>query len=170
MAYSQPRYQAVSGSIPSKEPIYRPLPVPPNSANETQLTLPESHTAAANDIASPKMGKGKWPFTGNEMVNFVIQLVSLIAAITFGIWAVKSYNAALRANYLSSVSYQSAQSSFEAAQNALYLSGVANRLALLSFCASNTVSVLYINDNRDTDAISDRYFLPNLLVQTSLIE
>lgn len=64
-----------------------------------------------------------WVFTWNEVVNGIIQLISVIAALIFGVWAVKSFGAAQEANFL--------------AQTALQQALIANQLTLLSVCTSN---------------------------------
>lgn len=58
-------------------------------------------------------------------LSFASQIVNLIAVLVFGLWSVRSYNAALHANQISS-------SSLQAAQNA-------NQLSLYAFCMSQTV-------------------------------
>jgi hypothetical protein len=65
-------------------------------------------------------------FSLSEIISSVVQLISIIAAFTFGVWAIKSYNAAQRANSLT--------------ENGLRQTLTANQLALLSLCMSNQVS------------------------------
>lgn len=44
-------------------------------------------------------------FSWSEIVNFVIQIIGVIAALIFGVWAARSYNVAQTAN--SKLSYNS---------------------------------------------------------------
>lgn len=67
-------------------------------------------------------------FTWSQLsgaLSFASQIVNFIAVLVFGLWSVRSYNAALHAN-------QIASSSLQAAQNA-------NQLALYAFCMSQSV-------------------------------
>jgi hypothetical protein len=98
-----------------------------------------------------------WVFTWNEVVNYVLQTVGLIAAVVFGVWAIRTYDAArdslaiantanalssqavalaAAANELSSKGVVLAAASNELSSKALVQNVVANSLALLTFCAS----------------------------------
>jgi hypothetical protein len=81
--------------------------------------------------ASSHAQGGIWVFTFNEIANGIMQLISVIAALIFGVWAIKSFDAALDANSL--------------ATNALQQTLIANQLALLSICASDQVSFLFVS-------------------------
>jgi hypothetical protein len=70
---------------------------------------------------------GIWVFTWNEIVNAIIQVIAVIAALVFGAWAIKSYDEAQQANAL--------------ARTGLQQTLIANQLALLAVCASNEVGV-----------------------------
>ena len=62
-----------------------------------------------------------WVFTSSELINGLMQLIALIIAIIFGVWAVKSFDAAREANSL--------------AMNSMQQAVVANKLALLALCS-----------------------------------
>jgi hypothetical protein len=75
--------------------------------------------------ASSAAGGGIWVFSWSDIINGVIQVISVITAVVFGVWAIKSFDAAQQANFL--------------ARTALEQTLIANQLALLSICASNQV-------------------------------
>ena len=111
-----------------------------------------------------------WVFTWSDVVNYVLQTVGLIAAVVFGVWAIRTYDAArdslaiartandlslqsvalaAAAHELSSTAVALAAVANELSSKALTQNVVANSLALLNFCASiqaspssNFVSVL----------------------------
>jgi hypothetical protein len=76
--------------------------------------------------ASSTAGGNIWVFSWSEIINGVIQVISVIATVVFGVWAVKSFDAAQQANFL--------------IRTALEQTLIANQLALLLICASNQVS------------------------------
>jgi hypothetical protein len=71
------------------------------------------------------------------LISYGFQLLGLAAAITFGVWAVKSYDSSLLANDISSNALSSATIANRIAQQSFEQSMVQNQLALLQFCASN---------------------------------
>jgi hypothetical protein len=71
---------------------------------------------------------GIWVFTWGEIFGGVTQIVGLIAAFVFGVWAVKSFDAAEQANAIAAAGVNQAI--------------IANKLALMSLCVSQPVSVL----------------------------
>ena len=82
-------------------------------------------------------------FTWSDVVNYVLQTVGLIAAVVFGVWAIRTYDAARdslaiasTANDLSSQAVALAGAANELSSKALAQNVVANSLALLTFCAS----------------------------------
>ena len=82
-------------------------------------------------------------FTWSDVVNYVLQTVGLIAAVVFGLWAIRTYDAARdslaiasTANDLSSQAVALAGTANELSSKALAQNVVANSLALLTFCAS----------------------------------
>ena len=82
-------------------------------------------------------------FTWSDVVNYVLQTVGLIAAVVFGVWAIRTYDAARdslaiasTANDLSSQAVALAAAANELSSTALAQNVVANSLALLTFCAS----------------------------------
>ena len=70
-----------------------------------------------------------WVFTWSEIVGYLLQTVGLIAGIVFGIWAIRTYDAAKS-------SLAIATSANEISTKALTQSRLANHLHLLTFCAS----------------------------------
>ena len=70
-----------------------------------------------------------WVFTWSEIVDYLLQTVGLIAGIVFGIWAIRTYDAAKS-------SLAIATSANEISTKALTQSRLANHLNLLTFCAS----------------------------------
>jgi len=84
-----------------------------------------------------------WVFTWSEVVNYVLQTVTLIAAVVFGVWAIRTYDAARdslaiasTANDLSTHAVALAAAANELSSKVLAQNVVANSLALLTFCAS----------------------------------
>lgn len=99
------------------------LPSPPNSLHPTSITRKplvspvEPGSSAAGSALTVKKGlrpnkvgarDGLLAYTLQDATTFIFQLVALIVALVFGAWAIKSYNAAMEANDLSSRSYQAA--------------------------------------------------------------
>jgi hypothetical protein len=76
----------------------------------------------------------QWPFTIREVLNFLVQLLNIIAVLVFGVWAIRSYNEAVTANQLSSDSIQ-------AAQQALNVAQAANALTMFQICQGNVDDV-----------------------------
>lgn len=64
-------------------------------------------------VADPQK---RWPFTMKDILNFLVQLLNIIAVLVFGVWAVRSYDAALQA---------------------VSLAEAANALAMFQICQSN---------------------------------
>jgi hypothetical protein len=62
-----------------------------------------------------------------------IQIISLITAIIFGVWAIRSYDAAVLANSM-------AESALKQGITALQQGTVANQLALIALCEQSEVS------------------------------
>jgi hypothetical protein len=58
----------------------------------------------------------RWSFTVKEVLNLCVQLLNIIAVLVFGVWAIRSYNAALQA---------------------LSLAEAANALTMFQLCQSN---------------------------------
>ncbi|KAH8832370.1 hypothetical protein DL96DRAFT_1704444 [Flagelloscypha sp. PMI_526] len=69
-----------------------------------------------------------------KMLNFAFQLVGLIAAIIFGIWSVRAYDASVEANRLST-------QSLNAAATANELSILASQLSFYSFCSQSDANL-----------------------------
>lgn len=91
-------------------------------------------TLAAHEIFKnsnmDQSGKGMiWVFTWSEIVGYLLQTVGLIAGIVFGIWAIRTYDAAKS-------SLAIATNANEISTKALTQSRLANHLNLLTFCAS----------------------------------
>ena len=122
-----------------------------------------SHNIFKQDkIISPvTLEKDLIPFVRQRLATLLVQLLAFIAAVIFGAWAIKSYNAAVLANKLSEQSYRMSEQSYNAAvqantlsysaynatlqSNALSeMSGsqsfLANKLLLLSICLQAPVS------------------------------
>ena len=70
-----------------------------------------------------------WVFAWSDVVNYVLQTVALIAAVVFGVWAIRTYDAVRDSLAIAAAANE--LSSKVLAQNV-----VANSLALLTFCAS----------------------------------
>ena len=92
-------------------------------ANVQQVTTNQPAFAQKSFVAP----SGIWVFTWNEMINAIMQVVALIAALVCGAWAIKSYDTAQRANTLANMGLQQTL--------------IANQLALLAVCVSNQVGV-----------------------------
>lgn len=60
------------------------------------------------------------PFTMKDILNFLVQLLNITAALVFGVWAIRSYDATLQAVGLAEAS---------------------NALAMFQICQSNVASV-----------------------------
>ena len=65
------------------------------------------------------------PFEWGEIIQGALQIIALILGVVFGVWAIKSYDAAQQANAIANLS--------------LRQSLVANQLALVAFCGSSQV-------------------------------
>ncbi|PVF92664.1 hypothetical protein CPB86DRAFT_790926 [Serendipita vermifera] len=102
--------------------------------------------------------------TTRNIFSVGVQLVSIITAIIFGVWAIRSYDAALKANSMTEAGLkqgikaleQSAQANrltesglkqgiqaLEQGRHALEQGMIANQLALLAICTSSQVSNLF---------------------------
>ena len=78
----------------------------------------------AEDVLSSPKTRGlsqTFPFERNGITQGGMQFVALIVAVIFGVWAIKSYNAAQKANAF--------------AENGLRQSLFANQMSLVSLCA-----------------------------------
>lgn len=71
-------------------------------------------------------------FSWSDVFNYITQFIAVTAAVVFGVWAIRSYDAAQLANQLS-------VASLDASKIALEQSILANKLALLTFCNSDIV-------------------------------
>lgn len=58
----------------------------------------------------------RWPFTMKDVLTLLVQLVNVTAALVFGVWAIRSYDAALQA---------------------VILAEAANTLTMFQICQSN---------------------------------
>lgn len=110
------------------------------SFNLRDSTISEKHT---NHSKGTKTTGTVWVFTWSEVVNYVLQTVGLIAAVVFGVWAIRTYHAARNslaiastANELSSRAVMLAAAANMLSSQALAQNMVANSLAVLTFCAS----------------------------------
>lgn len=72
----------------------------------------------------------KYPFTIIETLNLLVQLLNIIGVFVFGVWAIRSYNAAVIANELS-------KNATEATLQALSVAQAANALTMFQICQSN---------------------------------
>jgi len=70
-----------------------------------------------------------WVFTWSEIVGYFLQTVGLIAGVVFGIWAIRTYDAA-------KTSLAIATSANKISMGSLTQSKLANQLNLITFCAS----------------------------------
>ncbi|KAJ7336730.1 hypothetical protein DFH08DRAFT_813053 [Mycena albidolilacea] len=71
-------------------------------------------------------------------IEYAFQILGIAAAIIFGVWSIKSYDAANTANHLSSHSISLAADANNIAETSLQQTIYQNQLGLLSFCAGNT--------------------------------
>jgi magnesium-transporting ATPase (P-type) len=90
------------------------------------MTSKESPPPQGTDKQKDRVCKA---FTWNEIITGVIQFIGVIAAIVFGVWVIKSYEVAQRANDLS--------------ESGLRQTIIANQLAFLALCGSNGVFIFY---------------------------
>ena len=104
-------------------------PITPLGAGEFDKVITQQVTQSRTpSVQKPFVAPGGiWVFTWNEIVNGIIQVVAVVAALVFGAWAIKSYDEAQQANTL--------------ARTGLQQTLIANQLALLAVCASNQVGV-----------------------------
>jgi hypothetical protein len=108
------------------------------SFNSRDNTMSEKHK---NHSTGTKTNV--WVFMWKDVVNYVLQTVGLIAAVVFGVWAIRTYDAARdslaiasTANDLSSHAVALAAAANELSSQALAQNLVGNSLALLTFCAA----------------------------------
>lgn len=97
-------------------------------SSKASLSSLDNHEAQPIRVLIDEEKIRGFAFTWSQVsgaLTFVSQIINLIAVLVFGLWSVRSYNVALRANQIS-------QSSLQAAQNA-------NQLALYTFCMSQNV-------------------------------
>jgi hypothetical protein len=75
------------------------------------------------------------PLTLPDLLNLIVQLLSVIAAIIFGAWAIKSYNASVDANEVleRSLAAQLRANVLLDTQN--FHNTINNKLAFVEFCA-----------------------------------
>jgi hypothetical protein len=99
--------------------------------NKTEIGVPEDKEAFPGDASPPR--RSRQLLDPNEAFASAVQVVTLITAVIFGAWAIKSYSAAQHANALS--------------QSSLQQTLIANQLTLLSLCVSNPVTVFSSTTN-----------------------
>ncbi|KAH8827921.1 hypothetical protein DL96DRAFT_1600879 [Flagelloscypha sp. PMI_526] len=100
--------------------------------------MSSEHANQQNSLQSPSFVLSQRKPDTHEILNFAFQLVGLAAAIIFGVWSVRAYEASVEANRLSA-------QSLNAATTANAQSVLANQLAMYSFC-SQSDSNLNIQD------------------------
>jgi hypothetical protein len=111
---------------------------------EPQITK-WSHPATTNTVTAPTVlasactaaMKPPTPSTPHP-IEYAFQILGIAAAIIFGVWSIKSYDAANTANHLSSQSISLATDANNIAKTSLQQTIYQNQLGLLSFCAENT--------------------------------
>jgi hypothetical protein len=82
-----------------------------------------------------------WLDNLNRLIDIILEVVGLSAAILFGVWSIKSYNAAVAANTMSKDALAYAHVANNVSFMALEQSWAGNVLALISFCVSNPVGL-----------------------------
>ncbi|MCJ1402523.1 hypothetical protein MMC11_005743 [Xylographa trunciseda] len=97
-----------------------------------------------------------------DVATFIFQMVAVIAALVFGVWAIKSYDAQLIANDVASQSLQYSTTSNQDANQLAILSG---QLSLLAYCEAYGGST---NNQAICDAILAAVPLPSLVSALSL--
>lgn len=131
----------------------------------------KAHTprpGSTHDIAFTEMSEDRiWVFTWNETASFAIQLLSLIAAIVWTLWRMGRQVIQCYTECKQSVeSTASICTVCVAAEHHSKLTGTRSAdYTQLVDCLSIINSC--INDNRDADAVFNRHFPINLLVQIS---
>lgn len=128
----------ISQSTPTLQPS------PPDSLHPTSITTKPLASAVAagssaagsalivkSDLRLNKVGArdGSLAYTLQDATTFIFQLVALIVALVFGAWAIKSYNAAMEANDLSSRSYQAALKGNDLSDRSLQMALSSNHAA-----------------------------------------
>jgi hypothetical protein len=99
------------------------LPQPPNSEDVVHVRIEEVGQIRRHDaITDEKMSHY---LTVQDILSGGVQVISLFTTIIFGVWAIRSYEAALKANSI--------------AKDALHQGGTSNQLALLAICTTNEV-------------------------------
>jgi hypothetical protein len=87
-----------------------------------QVEEAKEHSDAGRGAEDVSTTRGLiFPFERSEITQGGMQFAALIVAVIFGVWAIKSYNAAQKANAL--------------AENGLRQSLLANQMSLVSLCA-----------------------------------
>ncbi|MCJ1251943.1 hypothetical protein MMC30_009181 [Trapelia coarctata] len=101
-------------------------------------SVPAKRKPVANNNSPLNPASGKkalktrlFGFESQTVATFIFQLVALIAALVFGAWAIKSYDATLRANDLQNSSNSAADQQASVQQKLAVASG---RLAVANYC------------------------------------
>lgn len=99
-------------------------------ASVNQISLPTEHENSRSPLAQSQWVAKLSPPIGQFIINTVLQISAFIAAIAFGIFAVKSVTVANDANHYAAIAVQQAVT--------------ANQLALLAVCLSSANQVSHI--------------------------
>jgi hypothetical protein len=108
----------------------RPLPQPPISEDAVHVRVEEvGQIRRPNPIIDEK--KSQY-FTVKDILSGGVQIISLFTAIIFGVWAIRSYDAAIKANSI-------AKGALDQGIVALKQGVVSNQLALIAICTTSEV-------------------------------
>lgn len=117
--------QSNPATIPTQSPNLPHSSTPTSPHEFIEKSLPNPLFQSPN--SSKQITATLTPPVGQFWVNFSLQLIAIVAAIAFGIFAVKSVNVGIEANGLASLSNRYAVGAIDAARTA-------NQLALVAVC------------------------------------
>jgi len=120
------------------------------ASDETVKRKPVASSASLSNNADKKAATTRFcGFEAQTVATFIFQLVALIVALVFGAWAIKSYDATLRANDLQASSNaaadQQASAQLQVASTQHEMAVASGQLAMAEYC-QRYVRILLLHD------------------------